>query len=78
MQTPSLRSSRWLAQRLGLSLTTIERLRAARSPDLPPAIVIGKSIRYDENAVETWLTDRLSQSTTSGAPQRQGGRHVAP
>lgn len=28
MQSPTLRPSRWLAQRLGLSLTTVERFRA--------------------------------------------------
>ncbi|MFZ2854348.1 MAG: helix-turn-helix domain-containing protein [Rhodocyclaceae bacterium] len=77
MQNPSLRSTRWLAHRLGLSITTIERLRASRSPDLPPLIVIGKSIRYDEAAVELWLTERSSASSTSVIQQRRGERHVA-
>ena len=31
-----MRSTGWLAQRLGLSVTTIERFRAQGSPDLPP------------------------------------------
>ena len=42
----------WLAQRLNISVTTIERLRAQQSPDLPPHVTIGKSIRYDERVVE--------------------------
>lgn len=75
MQAPSLRSSRWLAQRLGLSITTVERLRAAGSPDLPPAIVIGRSIRYDESAVERWLQERIG---TAGHPASPGeGAHHA-
>lgn len=49
----------WLAQRLNISVTTIERLRAQQSPDLPPHITIGKSIRYDDRAVEAWLQKRL-------------------
>lgn len=69
MQTSILRSSRWLAQRLGLSVTTIERLRATGSPDIPPAITIGRSIRYDENLVEQWLQDRIASAT--GTPARQ-------
>lgn len=72
MQPSMLRSSRWLAQRLGLSVTTVERLRASNSPDLPPSIVIGRSVRYDEAAVELWLQDRMAASTT----EEQGDRHA--
>lgn len=72
MQSPTLRSSRWLAQRLGLSLTTVERLRASGSPDIPPAIVIGRSIRYDEAAVERWLQERMAASTAAD----RGDRHA--
>ena len=49
----------WLAQRLNISVTTIERLRAQHSPDLPPHITIGKSIRYDERVVEAWLRSKM-------------------
>ncbi len=49
----------WLAQRLNISVTTIERLRAQQSPDLPPHITIGKSIRYDERVVEAWLQSKM-------------------
>jgi predicted DNA-binding transcriptional regulator AlpA len=53
-----LKPTSWLAKRLNISITTIERLRALNSTDIPTHIVIGKSIRYDENAVEQWLQDR--------------------
>lgn len=54
-----MRTTGWLAKRLGLSIATIERLRAQKSTDLPPHIAIGKSIRYDELAVEAWLRERF-------------------
>lgn len=47
-----MRSTSWLAQRLALSVTTIERLRAKQPTELPPCHSIGKSKRYDEQAVE--------------------------
>lgn len=70
-----MRSTGWLAQRLGLSVTTIERLRAQGSPDLPPCRTIGKSKRYDERAVEQWIRDagrekpaQPAQATSTGKP----------
>lgn len=51
----------WLAQRLNISVTTIERLRAQQSPDLPPHVTIGKSIRYDERVVEAWLLTKMGR-----------------
>ncbi|WP_301102499.1 helix-turn-helix domain-containing protein [Propionivibrio sp.] len=77
MQPSILRSSRWLAQRLGLSLTTVERLRASGSQHIPPAIKIGRSIRYDEATVERWLAERQSATPTQPAPATQGADHVA-
>ena len=74
-QINQMRSTGWLAQRLGLSVTTIERLRAQGSPDLPPCRTIGKSKRYDEQAVEQWIRDagsanpaRPAQTTDTGKP----------
>ncbi len=75
MQSPSLRSTRWLAERLSLSITTVERLRSAGSTDIPPAILIGGSIRYDEAAVERWLQDRLA-AATGATRTRQGEPHA--
>ena len=47
-----LRPTSWLAKRLGLSVSTIERLRAQGSNDLPPCVRIGGAIRYDDVTVE--------------------------
>lgn len=59
MRVSFLRPTSWLAKRLGLSVSTIERLRAQGSLDLPPHIVIGGSIRYDELAVDEWVRSRI-------------------
>lgn len=77
MPSSPLRSSRWLAQRLGLSLTTVERLRASSPAELPPPIVIGRSIRYDEAAVEGWLLERQAAGAVKRPPISQGACHVA-
>lgn len=56
MPTPSLQSTSWLAKRLGLSVSTIERLRARGEGALPPHLVVGRhTIRYDVAVVEEWL-----------------------
>jgi predicted DNA-binding transcriptional regulator AlpA len=70
-QINQMRSTGWLAQRLGLSTTTIERLRAQGSPDLPPCRTIGKSKRYDERAVEQWILD-AGCANQAQAPQTTG------
>jgi predicted DNA-binding transcriptional regulator AlpA len=62
---PKLQPTKWLAQRLNLSLTTIERLRTQSPQSLPPHVAIGKSIRYDERAVENWLQAQLKISASS-------------
>ena len=67
MPTGSLQPSSWLAKRFSLSISTIERLRGANSPDLPPAIVIGSSIRYDEASVEQSLSDRIKFQAAQSA-----------
>jgi predicted DNA-binding transcriptional regulator AlpA len=59
LEEPVLKSTLWLSVRLGLSIRTIERLRAINSPELPPHLVIGGSIRYDERQVNTWINNRL-------------------
>ena len=66
-----MRSTGWLAQRLGLSVTTIERLRAQGSQDLPPCRTIGKSKRYDVQVVEQWIRD-ASSTNSAPAPQATG------
>jgi len=62
-QNSYLRPTSWLAKRLGLSVSTIERLRAQGSSDLPPHIKIGGAIRYDDTTVEEWLQSKLVADT---------------
>lgn len=73
MQNRFLRPTSWLAKRLGLSVSTIERLRAQGSTDLPPHVTIGGSIRYDDATVEEWIQARMQQP---GGAQPQGGDHA--
>ena len=55
-----MRDTAWLAARLGISITTIERMRVREPHNLPPHLVIGqKLIRYDEEKVEDWIVKRL-------------------
>lgn len=67
-----LQNTAWLAKRLGLSVSTIERLRSSQQGELPPHIVIGrKSIRYDEAVVESWLKEQQQMAlpvAASAAP----------
>ena len=59
MTNNTLQPTSWLAKRLGLSVSTIERLRARGEGQLPPHLVIGRhTIRYDVNVVEEWLAAR--------------------
>lgn len=59
MTTNTLQPTSWLAKRLGLSVSTIERLRARGEGQLPPHLVIGlHTIRYDVAVVEDWLAAR--------------------
>lgn len=56
MTANTLQPTSWLAKRLGLSVSTIERLRARGEGQLPPHLVIGRhAIRYDVTVVEDWL-----------------------
>ena len=57
-----LRTSDWLAKRLNISSTTVERLRAIGGNALPPHVLVGRQCRYDEDVVERWLKDRLINS----------------
>lgn len=69
MPVRALQPTRWLAQRLGLSVSTVERLRARGDRNLPPHVVIGpQSIRYDEAVVEAWLAARMQVPVVEVAP----------
>lgn len=61
-----LQPTSWLAKRLGLSVSTVERLRVRNPAALPPHIHIGSSIRYDEVVVNAWLQTRLATQVTGG------------
>ena len=54
-----LQDSKWLADTLGLSLSTIEKLRSEQPNELPQPIIINKSIRYSEIHVDWWLQKQL-------------------
>ncbi|MBV5346714.1 helix-turn-helix domain-containing protein [bacterium] len=70
MNTTTLKDTAWLAQRLNISETTIERLRARGSSDLPPHLTIGRSIRYDPDVVEFWCSQRLQVQSASMGDQK--------
>ena len=56
----TLHDTEWLAKKLGISVSTIEKLRSQQSEDLPASITIGKTIRYSEAYVEWWLQKKLN------------------
>lgn len=59
MTTNNLQPTSWLAKRLDLSVSTIERLRTRGEGQLPPHLVTGRhTIRYDVAVVEDWLAAR--------------------
>lgn len=58
----------WLAKRLNISVTTIERMRSQHPEQLPPHVTIGKSIRYDERVVEAWLQNKMGNPPTLPLP----------
>lgn len=57
-----LHDTKWLASRLGISVSTIERLRAEGSNGIPKA-VINKTIRYSEEYVAWWIQRMLEPTT---------------
>ena len=66
MTSNTLQPTSWLAKRLGLSVSTIERLRARGDGQLPPHLVIGRrTIRYDVAVVEDWLAARQHGRVTA-------------
>jgi len=57
-----LHDTKWLAKRLNISVSTIEKLRAKNSKELPIAIQINKSVRYCESYVDWWLETKLNST----------------
>jgi predicted DNA-binding transcriptional regulator AlpA len=51
----NLHDSKWLAELLAVSVSTIEKRRSQNPSSLPTAIRLGKTVRYDEETVFAWL-----------------------
>jgi len=51
----NLKDTKWLAQLLGVSISTIEKRRSLAPSSLPVPIRIGRMVRYDETTVYAWL-----------------------
>ncbi|WP_325047946.1 helix-turn-helix transcriptional regulator [Hyphomonas pacifica] len=60
--TLSLLNTRQAAERLGLSARTLESLRVSGGG--PEYIKLGRSVRYEHDAIETWIEDRKMASTS--------------
>jgi len=58
-----LHDTKWLAERLNISISTIEKLRAKKSNEIPSSITINHTIRYSESYVEWWLQKKLNSTT---------------
>lgn len=52
----------WLAEKLNLSVSTVERLRTHQPDQLPPHVSIGRTIRYDDRVVDDWLQKKMGTS----------------
>lgn len=74
MQMQTLKPSSWVAQRLGISLSSLERLRS-QGADLPQHLAIGHSIRYSEAEVEAWIAQRLKTDQGGNQKENTGGHH---
>lgn len=51
----NLHDSKWLAELLAVSVSTIEKRRSKKPSSLPALIRLGKTVRYDEETVFAWL-----------------------
>ena len=55
--TPLLHSKQ-VESLLGFATGTLAVLRCRRSPNIPPHIKVGRSVRYDPNVIQEWLAAR--------------------
>lgn len=68
MQNTILLDSKEAASHLGFSLSTLNNSRCTgllAGRKAPPHKKIGKSIRYERKALETWLSQFEDQTSTS-------------
>ncbi len=56
-----LMDSKWLADRLGVSLSSIQKLRAYTPEKRPTAVRVGRAVRYDPETVEQWIINNLKE-----------------
>ncbi len=70
-----------LAEWLNITVDAVRQRRYRDPESMPPAIVLGKSLRWDPEVVEVWLKERqektptgvgVSQELASGANQKAG------
>lgn len=59
----------WLAEKLGLSVSTVERLRRHQPDQLPPHVSIGRTIRYDTQVVDDWLRKKMGTPPSGKSAQ---------
>ncbi len=62
-----LKDTVWLAERLALSVSTVERLRSTSPQSLPPHLRFGNSIRYNQATVEDWIASNGTQVSIPAA-----------
>lgn len=60
LKQPQLRSTAWLAELLGVTVSCIEKRRSQAPNTLPPHIKIGRMVRYIVDDVYTWLEAQRS------------------
>ena len=64
-QSSTLLTTKQLAEKLGISVATIERWRANGTPDLPPHIKLSSgSFRYNPVEIDYWLKSKTHKSNT--------------
>jgi predicted DNA-binding transcriptional regulator AlpA len=72
-KSESLINTRQLADKLGISVATIERWRAQGEPELPPHIQLSSgAIRYNPLEVQFWLDSKTQKAKPKVS---SGGTH---
>jgi len=65
-KSESLWDSGQLAQFCKVSKSHIEKLRAYSPSDLPPAVRIGRSVRYCPDTVRKWIKEQMDYPVKEG------------
>ncbi len=69
-QSQTLLTTKQLAEKLGISVATIERWRANNEQNQPPYIRLSSgAIRYNPTDIQKWLDSRTAQTDKSKAVQ---------